>query len=179
MPPAELYTASTRCYDGLPELTYPFHDRDVVITACGRLCLHRKRGKISVVQDRSSASRKSTKAYSSPASCIMISDISTWSRRPCNHSTTRSARGRHPCLGYVPLPISPGRTMDLLAERVSALTRLKDFQIQLVGSSLVDASPLSTPNQMPNYSGQGRMSQMRIAAIVRHGRSLVRYASRP
>jgi hypothetical protein len=36
--PADLYTASTRPYDGLPELTYPFHDRDVVITACGRLC---------------------------------------------------------------------------------------------------------------------------------------------
>jgi hypothetical protein len=32
-----------------PELTYPFHDRDVVITACGRLCLHRKRINISTV----------------------------------------------------------------------------------------------------------------------------------
>jgi transposase InsO family protein len=47
--PADLYTASTRSYDGLPELTYPFHDRDVVITACGRLCLHRKRVNISTV----------------------------------------------------------------------------------------------------------------------------------
>ena len=47
--PAELYTASTRCYDALPELTYPFHDRDVVITACGRLCLHRKKINISTV----------------------------------------------------------------------------------------------------------------------------------
>jgi hypothetical protein len=34
---------------GGPELTYPFHDRDVVITACGRLCLHRKRINISTV----------------------------------------------------------------------------------------------------------------------------------
>jgi hypothetical protein len=47
--PAELYTASARSYAGLPELTYPFHDRDVVITACGRLCLHRKRINISTV----------------------------------------------------------------------------------------------------------------------------------
>jgi hypothetical protein len=31
----------------------------------------------------------------------MISDISTWSREPCNPSTTRSARGCHPCLRYV------------------------------------------------------------------------------
>ena len=45
--PAELYTASTRRYDGLPDLTYPFHDRDVLVTACGRLCLHRKRINIS------------------------------------------------------------------------------------------------------------------------------------
>jgi len=35
--PAELYTASARAYAGLPDLTYPFHDRDVVVTACGRL----------------------------------------------------------------------------------------------------------------------------------------------
>ena len=41
--PAEFYTASTRVYAGLPDLTYPFHDRDVVVTACGRLCLHRKK----------------------------------------------------------------------------------------------------------------------------------------
>jgi hypothetical protein len=47
--PAELYTASARSYAGRPELTYPFHDRDVVITACGRLCLHRKRINVSTV----------------------------------------------------------------------------------------------------------------------------------
>jgi hypothetical protein len=47
--PAELYTVSTRTYDGLPELTYPFHDRDVLVTACGRLCLHRKKINISTV----------------------------------------------------------------------------------------------------------------------------------
>lgn len=47
--PAELYTASRRSYDGLPELSYPFHDRDVLVTACGRLCLHRKRINISTV----------------------------------------------------------------------------------------------------------------------------------
>jgi hypothetical protein len=47
--PAELYLASTRRYDGLPELTYPFHDRDILVTACGRLCLHRKRINISTM----------------------------------------------------------------------------------------------------------------------------------
>ena len=40
----------------------------------------------------------------------MISDTSTWSRKPCNPSTTRSARGCHPCLRYEVLPMCPGRT---------------------------------------------------------------------
>ena len=47
--PADLYRTSARPYDGLPELTYPFHDRDILITACGRLCLHRKRINVSTV----------------------------------------------------------------------------------------------------------------------------------
>jgi transposase InsO family protein len=47
--PAELYTPSPRPYDGLPELSYPLHDRDVVVTACGRICMHRKRINISTV----------------------------------------------------------------------------------------------------------------------------------
>jgi transposase InsO family protein len=47
--PAELYTASPRPYQGLPELTYPLHDRDILVTACGRLCMHRKKINISTV----------------------------------------------------------------------------------------------------------------------------------
>ena len=38
-----------RLYQGLPELAYPFHDRDILVTACGRLCLHRKKINISTV----------------------------------------------------------------------------------------------------------------------------------
>jgi transposase InsO family protein len=47
--PAEFYAASARRYDGLPELAYPFHDRDILVTACGRICLHRKKINISTV----------------------------------------------------------------------------------------------------------------------------------
>lgn len=47
--PAELYTASPRAYDGLPELEYPFHDRDILVTACGRICMQRKKINISTV----------------------------------------------------------------------------------------------------------------------------------
>ena len=41
----------------------------------------------------------------------MIWDTSTWNKGPCRPSTTRSARGCHPCLRYKLLPMSPGRTL--------------------------------------------------------------------
>ena len=47
--PAKLYAASSRPYDGLPDLTYPLHDRDILVTNCGRICLHRKKINISTV----------------------------------------------------------------------------------------------------------------------------------
>lgn len=45
--PAEIYTPSPRSYDGLPEPSYPFHDRTVLVTSCGRICLHRKKINLS------------------------------------------------------------------------------------------------------------------------------------
>jgi transposase InsO family protein len=45
--PREVYTPSPRRYDGLPEPHYPFHDRTVVVTSCGRICLHRKKINLS------------------------------------------------------------------------------------------------------------------------------------
>ena len=45
--PAELYTASSRPYQGLPEPHYPFHDKTIVVTNCGRLCLFRKKINLS------------------------------------------------------------------------------------------------------------------------------------
>jgi transposase InsO family protein len=47
--PAELYTPSSRAYEGLPDLHYPFHDRDIIVTNCGRICMHRKKINISHV----------------------------------------------------------------------------------------------------------------------------------
>lgn len=47
--PAEVYTPSTRPYAGLPDLHYPLHEKDVLVTACGRICMHRKRINISTV----------------------------------------------------------------------------------------------------------------------------------
>jgi len=47
--PAELYRPTSRPYRGLPEIDYPMHDRDALVTACGRICMLRKKINISTV----------------------------------------------------------------------------------------------------------------------------------
>lgn len=45
--PAEVYTPSTRPYRGIQEPDYPFHDRTVMVTHCGRLCMYNKKINLS------------------------------------------------------------------------------------------------------------------------------------
>jgi hypothetical protein len=45
--PADVSTASRQPYRGLPDLSYPFHDRDILVTACGRICIYRKKINLS------------------------------------------------------------------------------------------------------------------------------------
>ena len=47
--PTDVYLPSPRPYQGLPELHYPLHEREVLVTACGRICMHRKRVYVSTV----------------------------------------------------------------------------------------------------------------------------------
>ena len=47
--PAERYAPSSRAYGGLPDLSYPFHDRDILVTNCGRICMQRKKINVSHV----------------------------------------------------------------------------------------------------------------------------------
>ena len=47
--PAELYQPAPRIYQGIGELDYPFHDRDITVTSCGRICMHRKKINLSIV----------------------------------------------------------------------------------------------------------------------------------
>jgi putative transposase len=47
--PAELYRRSPRPYCGLSELKYPFHDRTITITQCGRICIGRRKINLSTV----------------------------------------------------------------------------------------------------------------------------------
>jgi transposase InsO family protein len=45
--PAEIYAPSSHPYIGIPEPHYPFHDRTVNVTSCGRICLYRKKINLS------------------------------------------------------------------------------------------------------------------------------------
>jgi len=47
--PGELYAPSAKPYNGLPEIEYPFHDKEGLVTCCGRICMHRKKINISTV----------------------------------------------------------------------------------------------------------------------------------
>jgi len=47
--PAEIYRPSPRPYVGLQELEYPFHDRTLTVTSCGRLCLGVRKINLSIV----------------------------------------------------------------------------------------------------------------------------------
>src|SRR6201987_1967986 len=47
--PAEIYRPSPRIYQGLPDIDYPFHDRTIVVTHCGRICLGKKKINFSTV----------------------------------------------------------------------------------------------------------------------------------
>ena len=45
--PADVYTPSIRPYRGIGELSYPFHDRTVLVTYCGRICIFKKKINLS------------------------------------------------------------------------------------------------------------------------------------
>ena len=45
--PAEVYQPSIREYRGIQEPHYPFHDKTVTVTNCGRLCIYRKKINLS------------------------------------------------------------------------------------------------------------------------------------
>jgi putative transposase len=47
--PAEIYTPSLRPYKGLSDLEYPFHDRTITVTCCGRICIGRRKINLSTV----------------------------------------------------------------------------------------------------------------------------------
>ena len=47
--PGELYSPSPRPYAGLSDVEYPFHDRTITVTQCGRICVGRRKINLSTV----------------------------------------------------------------------------------------------------------------------------------
>lgn len=41
--PCEVYRASPRPYRGLQDVRYPFHDRTITVTHCGRICIRKRK----------------------------------------------------------------------------------------------------------------------------------------
>ena len=44
-----VYRPAARVYKGLPDVDYPFHDKVIVVTNCGRICLGHKKINFSPV----------------------------------------------------------------------------------------------------------------------------------
>jgi hypothetical protein len=86
---------------GLPEIDYPFHDKAVTVTTCGRICYNRKKSTSAGSSPaRPSASNRSTTESGWPASWTMIWAISTMRHAGSNHSKTPSGRKCYPSLRY-------------------------------------------------------------------------------
>ena len=47
--PADLYASSSRVYQGLTDLTYPLHDKTIIVTNCGRICFNGRKVNLSHV----------------------------------------------------------------------------------------------------------------------------------
>ena len=88
---------------GLPELTYPLHDRDVPVTACGRICMHCKRISISHVLAGQKLGIKEVEGGIRIVSLMHYDfgfiDLEQKTLQPLDN---RSPRGSHLCLRYVP-----------------------------------------------------------------------------
>jgi hypothetical protein len=100
---------------------------------------------------------------------------------PATPSTTLSAQGCHPCLRYVPLPMSPVPTMDLLLQRTgfeppapgvrtSRLTRATSFFAELLGSATTTI--LERDQDFESGSLQG-MSQVRTSLSLASSSAIV------
>ena len=109
--PAEVYTPAIRRYGGLPELAYPFHDRVIHVTHCGRICLHRKKINLSTVFAGQALGIKEVEEGIWLVSFMeYISATSIWRKKLCSLSTTLLAQKCNLCLRYDLSPMSPGRT---------------------------------------------------------------------
>ena len=116
--PGRNLLAFARPYSGLPDLTYPLHDRDLLVTTCGRICMHRKRVNISTVL---AGQRLGIKEVDDGIWIVSFMhydlgfiDLEQKTLQPLDNPF---GTGCHPCLRYVLLPMSPVQTMKLVELR--------------------------------------------------------------
>ncbi len=95
----------------------PLHDREYLVTACGRICMHRKKINISTVL---AGQKLGLKEVDNGIWLIsfMHYDLGyiDLEQKPCSQSTTHSARGGHQCLRNGVLPNVSGLDPDTNGE---------------------------------------------------------------
>jgi hypothetical protein len=109
--PAEIYSAPPKIYKGLSDPHYPFHDKTVVVTCCGRLCLCRKKINLSKCLAGQAVGIKEVEEGIWLVS-FMQYDLGyiDLEEKLCSLSKTPSGQKCNPCLRYVLLPMSSGQT---------------------------------------------------------------------
>jgi hypothetical protein len=76
---------------GLTELDYPFRDKTIHVTRCGRICLHHKKVNLSTVRWSSCRYQRSRGRYSAG----QLYELGSWLRR---FGVKNSATSRQPVL---------------------------------------------------------------------------------
>ena len=106
--PGDIYRPSAKPYAGLPELDYPFHDRDTLVTACGRICMHRKKVNISTVMAGQRLGIKEVDEGIWLVSFMQydLGYIDLEQKTLQTIDNPHRARDCHPCLRYDLLPMS-------------------------------------------------------------------------
>ena len=97
--PGQLYRISRRPYSGLSDLEYPFHDRTVTVTTCGRICIGR--GKINLSQifaGQNVGIKEVADKIGWSASCITIWGFLITRQVASSVPQTRSGPKCYPCL---------------------------------------------------------------------------------
>jgi len=98
--PAELYRCSPQPYRGLSELHYPFHDRTITITQCGRICVGRRKINLSTVFAGQNVGIKEV------SDKIWLVSFMEYDLGFFDHETGRLASAENPFAAKV-LPMSP------------------------------------------------------------------------
>ena len=90
--PVEVYTPSTHPYRDLPELDYPFHDKTIHVTCCGRICLHRKNQSQHGLRWSSCRHQRSRRRYLAG----QLYELRSWLRRSGGKNSATSRQSVRP-----------------------------------------------------------------------------------